>query len=214
VEGGTTVDRQTHESLPAPVAHFALTPLEPSVLDLVRFFDTSADPASVGITAWSYDFGDGASAAGRLARHRYAADGDYTVAHTVTTVDGRTATTAVVVHVRTHDVSIATLTAPQSASAGETLTISVSLNDTHYPETVQVQLLKRGGLDDWTAVGGLTQAIPPATGHGTAFAFTYTFTSDDARAGEVTFRAVAAILGVRDSYPGDNDVTARPTKVT
>jgi hypothetical protein len=166
----------------------------------------------VGITAWSYDFGDGTSATGESARHRYAADGDYAVAHTVITADGRTATSRLVVRIRTHDVAISKLTVPHAATAGQTWSISVSVSDTHYPETVQVQLLKRAG-GSWATVGVLTQSIVPGEGRGTEFAFSYTFTGDDASVGTVSFRAVATIRGARDAYPGDNDVTALPTEV-
>jgi PKD repeat protein len=208
--GAVTV---TFDVAPPPVAQFATTLSDPSVFDTVQFFDTSGDPAGVGINAWSYDFGDGTSATGQSVQHRYAADGDYTVTHTVTTADGRTATNTLVLRVRTHDVSISKVTVPQAASAGQTRQISVSVSDTHYPETVQVQLLKGAPGGNWTTVGVLTQSVVPGGGHGTDFAFSYTFTSDDAGAGKVSFRAVATIQGARDSYPGDNDVTALPTKV-
>ena len=198
---------------PQPVAPFAFGPSDPSIVDTVRFFDQSSDPGGAGVAAWTWSFGDGASGAGQYVQHRYAVDGDYTVTHTVTTVDGRSATSTLVVHVRTHDVGISKLTVPQAASAGQTRSISVFVSDTHYPETVQVQLLK-GTASGWATVGTLTQSIAVAkSGHGTEFAFSYTFTSDDASAGKVSFRAVATIQSARDAYPSDNDVTALATKV-
>jgi len=48
----------------------------------------------------------------------------------------------------------------------------------------------------------------------TEFAFSYTFTADDARVGKVTFKAVANILGARDALPADNEAIAAPTKVS
>lgn len=198
---------------PPPVARFAYAPFDPSIVDNVRFFDESSDPGGAGMARWSWSFGDGASASGRCVQHRYAADGDYTVALTVTTVDGRTARSTIVVHVRTHDVGITKVTAPQAAFAGQTHSISVSVGNTDYPETVRVQLLK-GTASGWTTVGALTQSVLAGTsGHGAEFAFSYTFTSDDASAGKAVFRAIAAIQGARDAYPSDNDVTAPATKV-
>jgi hypothetical protein len=170
-------------------------PLDPSVLDSVQFFDRVEG-------VWS--FGDGTSAAGRSAEHRYAVDGDYAVSHTA--VDGARST--VVVRVRTHDVAISKLAAPPAARAGETRVISVFVSDAHYPETVQVRLFKRAA-DGWTPVGALTRPVEART----EFAFSYTFTRDDALAGEVQFRAVATIEGARDAYPSDNEATAAPTKV-
>jgi hypothetical protein len=41
----------------------------------------------------------------------------------------------------------------------------------------------------------------------------YTFTSDDAALGKVTFEAVATIVNARDALPADNTATALPTKV-
>jgi hypothetical protein len=50
-------------------------------------------------------------------------------------------------------------------------------------------------------------------GRTTAFGFTYTFTSDDAALGKVTFKAVASIVGARDAQPSDNTAIALPTNV-
>ena len=64
-------------------------------------------------------------------------------------------------------------------------------------------------------VGVLTQAVPvrPAN-QTTPFSFNYTFTSDDATVGKVTFRAAIEINGARDALPADNEAIAAPTKVT
>jgi len=46
------------------------------------------------------------------ATHRYAKDGDYNAKVTATTSDGRTATYAVPIQVRTHDITIDKLSVP------------------------------------------------------------------------------------------------------
>ena len=52
--------------------------------------------------------------------------------------------------------------------------------------------------------GSLTQFVPMNPKNGTTeFAFSYTFTGDDAQIGKVTFRAVAVVAGVRDALPAD-----------
>lgn len=144
--------------------------------------------------------------------HRYAAGGNYTIRLTVTTFDGRTASTSQVVHVSTHDVAIAKFTVPTSASAGQTRSITVGVSDKRYPETVQVQLLtgnSRGGFD---VIGTLTQPVPVQTGKATTpFVFSYTFTSGDAAVGKVTFEAIATIVGPRDALPTDNMAIASTT---
>jgi hypothetical protein len=202
---------------PPPAANFGFNPFDPSVFDTVQFFGFPFDPGGVGIASSVWDFGDTKTATGISAAHRYAADGDYTVAFTVTTLDGRTGSTSQVVQVRTHDVAITKLTVPNAASAGQTRQVSVGVGNHRYPETVQVQLLKSvpGSFNSFQTVGILTQFVPVASRSRTvAFDFSYTFTSDDAAVGKVTFEAIATILGGRDAQSADNTAIALPTKVS
>jgi PKD repeat protein len=201
---------------PPPQASFFFYPQDPSTFDTITFVDISQDPGNLGFQSYSWSFGDGATASDRSPTHRYASDGDYTVKDTVTTTDGRTNTATQVVRVRTHDVAIVKFVVPQSASAGQTRQLTVSIADSRYPETVQVQLLKSstGGYGGFQEVGSLTQSVPVTQGnHTTPFSFNYTFTSDDAAAGKVTFEAVASIQSARDALPGDNTVISLPTVV-
>jgi hypothetical protein len=56
---------------------------------------------------------------------------------------------------------------------------------------------------------------PQSDNHTTAVNFTYTFTSDDARIGKVTFRTVATLINAHDVIPVDNEaISSPPTKVT
>ncbi len=202
------------EVTPPPVANFGFSPGDPSVFDTIQFFDFSFDPGEVGIQSQAWDFGDGATATGCCPTHRYAADGDYTVQLTVTTFDGRTASASQIVQVRTHDVTITKLSAPQSASAGQTRTITVSIRNTRYPELVQVQLYKSvpGGFQ---FVGFVNVNVPVRPSNRTSdIKFSYIFTSDDAAIGKVTFRAVVTLLSARDAFPADNEaISSPPTKV-
>jgi hypothetical protein len=198
---------------PAPVANMSFNPGDPSVYDTVQFFSNSFDPGEVGIESLAWTFGDGDTGEGCCPTHRYPADGEYTVGLTVTTFDGRTARTERIVEVRTHDVTIAKLTVPQSASVGQTRQLSVGVSNKRYGESVQVQLFK-SGPGGFQLVGTLTQSVPVrGGGRTTEFKYSYTFTSDDAALGKVTFEAVASIVGARDALPTDNEVTALPTKV-
>lgn len=195
----------TLDHAPQPVAQFFAEPSDPSIFDTVQFFDDSSDPGLAGIQAEAWDFGDGTKATGSSPTHQYAADGDYTATLTVTTTDGRTATASQIVHVRTHDVAIATFTVPTSARAGKTSPITVSVSDTRYPETVQVRLLKSNTQGGFDLVGTLTLSVPVKSGQRpTSFAFSYTFTAADATVGKVTFEATATIQGFRDAFPPDN----------
>lgn len=205
------------EVTPPPQVNFGFSPSDPSVFDTVQFFESLSDPGEMGFQPRTWDFGDGASltTSDCCPTHRYAADGDYTVQLTATTVDGRTASTSQVVSVQTHDVAIARITASQSASAGQTRTISVDIRNTRYEEMVEVQLFKSvpGGFE---FIGSSIQSVPvrPAD-RTTRFTFNYTFTSADASIGKVTFKAVASIIGFRDALPADNEaISSPPTKVS
>ncbi|PYP18739.1 MAG: hypothetical protein DMD54_04535, partial [Gemmatimonadetes bacterium] len=203
------------EVTPPPTASFFAYPFDPSIFDDVQFFDNSFDPGGLGIQSRQWNFGDGASVTtpNYSVTHRYAADTSYTVQLTVTTPDGRTASTSQTVLVRTHDVAITRFTVPNSASSGQTRQVSVGLNSKRYPETVEVQLFKSvpGG---YQFVGSLTQSVPVRSSNRTTdFNFSYTFTSADAQIGKVTFRAVANLSGARDALPADNEAVAAPTKV-
>jgi hypothetical protein len=205
------------ELAPPPQPSFYYNPGDPSSFDTVQFYDYSYDPAGNGFSSEVWNFGDGATTSnpGCCPTHRYAKDGDYRVELDVTTTDGRTASAQQVIHVRTHDVTIAKLLVPQSARAGQTKTITIGLTNSRYPETVQVQLLKSVAGGGFQQVGQLTQSVPVRGGNRTTdFSINYTFSSDDASLGKVTFEAIATIQNARDALPSDNAVTALPTKVT
>jgi hypothetical protein len=58
-------------------------------------------------------------------------------------------------------------------------------------------------------------SLPVRGGNHTApFSFNYTFTSDDAAIGKVTFKAIANLVSARDALPADNEAIASPTKVS
>jgi PKD repeat protein len=201
-----------------PVAQFWYWPDEPSAVDTTAFYSTSYDPSGgAGFSSWAWDFGDGATSTDEQPSHRYAADGDYTVHLTVATPDGRSDTTSQVLQVRTHDVAITRLAAPDSAHAGQTITINAFIQNTRYPESVQVDLYKsdQGSPGGFSQTGSLTQPVPvKLAGQTTRFAFTYTITRDDTAAGKITFRADATIVGHRDPTPGDNELLSAPVKTS
>jgi PKD repeat protein len=198
---------------PLPGVSLGFSPGDPSVFDTIQFSGYASDPANAGITAWSWDFGDGSTATTQNPTHRYAADGDYTVRVGVETDDGRVASYSSVVSVVTHDVAIAKLTVPSAVSSGQTRQITVGVSNWRYPETVAVRLFK-GSLSGWELIGSLTQQVlVRGANRTTPFSFSYTFTSGDTAYGKVTFKAEASIQGFRDALPADNTAIAMPTKV-
>jgi PKD repeat protein len=202
------------ETPPPPEAAFNPWPGDPSIYDMVHFENWSYDPGCYwcGMSA-AWDFGDGTTSTDWSPSHQYAADGDYTVSLTVTTGDGRTGSTTRNLQVRTHDVAITKFTVPQSAKAGQTRSVTVDINNTRYPEQVQVELYK-STIDGWQWVGTLQMSVPvrPAN-RTTSFEFSYTFTDADALLGRINFRAVATIVDARDALPTNNEAISLPTKV-
>jgi PKD repeat protein len=197
---------------PPPQANFFTQPFDPSIFDLVQFFDQSFDPGGIGIQSQQWDFGDGATGTGFNPTHRYAADGDYQASLTVRTFDGRTGSITRTLQVRTHDVAITRFATPASGMTGKTTKISVDIRSNRLPETVQVQLYKSvpGGFQ----LVAVSQQTLPTRNRVTSVAFSYTFTPDDAIIGKVTFRAVAILVGARDALPADNQAIGSPTKVS
>lgn len=198
---------------PNPVPNFGRSIGDPSVYDTIQFYNFAYDPGDVGISSYEWSFGDGASSTDPAPTHRYATDGTYTVALTVRTPDGRSATSEQVVPVATHDVAIAKMTVPQSASVGQTRSLVVGLQNRRYAETVRVDLY-RSTASGFVYFASSTQAVPVRAGNRTTdFAFNYTFTSDDAALGKVNFKAIATIVSARDALLTNNEAISLPTKV-
>ncbi|ELZ14270.1 peptidase S8/S53 subtilisin kexin sedolisin [Halovivax asiaticus JCM 14624] len=85
VEGGGQPD--------SPTASFGFSPSDPEADETVTF-DASGSSAPDGgsISGYEWDFGDGSTASGVTADHRFASEGDYSVELTVTAGNGNTDT--------------------------------------------------------------------------------------------------------------------------
>ena len=139
--GGSLVWFNLAEASP-PQASYYYYPSDPSSYDTVQFSNNAYDPAGIGIASYSWNFGDGATSTEQNPTHRYAVDGDYTVTLTVTTPDGRSATTTQIIRIRTHDIAITKFTVPTSASVGQTRQIVVGVNSKLLVERVRVDIYR------------------------------------------------------------------------
>jgi hypothetical protein len=198
---------------PSPEARIMIWPEDPRKAEEIAFYNISYDPVGVGFQSCTWDFGDGSTASDCDRLHAYTADGDYTVQLTTTTFDGRSASTSQTVQVRTHDVGITRFVVPTTARTGQTKQVTVYIKNLYYAETVQIDLYK-STVNGYELVGTVTQDVPQRPpNRPQAFTFTYTFTSQDADLGKVTFKAVATIINARDAYTPDNEMVSIATKV-
>lgn len=210
--GGGGASSISIDDAPPATASFFYSPSDPSSFDTVSFYDYSFDFAGIGSRRWQ--LGDGFTSTDAGFGHRFAADGSYSAKLDITTNDGRTASSTQTVAVKTHDVAITAMTVPDKGRAGRTKQIAVGVNDSRYPETVRVSILRSVPGAGFEEVGQVTQGVPArAARRKTDFAISYTFSDEDAAYGKVTFEAVATILTARDANPSDNTVIAPATTV-
>lgn len=224
-EAGTTYYLQTYgvgsygggvsiAVVPPPNADFVFSPGDPSTFDDATFSYWNSGYWDPTVDGWAWDFGDGTTATGANVAHRFASDGDYSVTITVSARGGRTMSATKTVQVRTHDVAILSLLAPDKGRVGKQDVITVGLGNTRYPETAQLDLYKVTPYGD-VLVGTSIQAVGVMRLKKTIlFSFKYVFTADDAFIGKVPFKAVATIQGARDAVNSDNAATSTPTLVT
>lgn len=210
-----SIGAATFSAYPTPplTLYPGFSPYDPSTFDTVSFFANTSDPVNAGVATETWTTPDGIVVGGAGFTRKFAADGDYPLAVTVTSVDGRSASAEITVQVRTRDVAITKFTVPQSARSGQTRQISVGVRNTRYPQSVTVTLY-RSDPSGYVPVGSLTNAVPVRPSNRTTdFTFSYTFTAQDAALGKVTFRAVAQLNDGRDALPADNEAISLPTKI-
>jgi len=198
-----------------------------NIYDTVYFYPSYVnDPMNIPVTNYEWDFGDGTivETAEYLAPHHYSADNleGYPVRLKITTADGRTVETSGPIPVITRNVTITKFTLPDNVRAGQTRPVYVYVaNPSKYIETVKV-IIYRSTPGGYVKFGELTQqVVVTPLNQPVRFAFSYTFTKEDATVGKVTFKAVATIMGStyeyeyekRDALPADNTAISVPVRV-
>lgn len=212
---GRTLSFQLDEA-PELQASFFPSPSDPASHELVTFIGQAYDPAGAPVSV-RWDFGDGTTGEGPWGQHVYAADGDYDVTMVASAPDGRQKAYSATILVRTHDIAVLALAAPNAGKQGKTATITAMIGNTRYPEgRVLVRLLRSRPGTSFEQVAEYRFVDVPVlkARKGTAVSFPYTFSAEDAAAGKVTFQVLAVIEGARDSYFDDNTLTAPVTVVT
>ena len=194
-------------------------PQTPTVLEDTTIGVSVSDGNYLPFTSATIDLGDGTvlRSNGEQVKHRFTRDGDYQVTVTASVADGRTATATRTLKVRTHDVSVAGLSVPASARAGQTKPIKVSVANVRGDEDVTVVLYRVGANGEQErTIGTLTQRVPASAQGRTEFPFAYSYREEDATAGQVTFRVRAEVAGYGwrgDDKGDDNEVRATTASV-
>ncbi len=115
----------------SPDALFTTSPVSPEVGETVTFDASGSSDTDGSISSYSWDFGDGNTAAASIATHAYTSAGDYTVTLKVTDNYGLTDTETKTITVTPHEIepqapSASFISSPSSPEVGETVTFDAS----------------------------------------------------------------------------------------
>jgi len=119
-------------------AAFTHTPTSPVVDETVTFTSASTD-ADGSITAWNWDFGDGAVASGQVVTHKYATVSDFMVKLTVTDNDGLTHTEEKQITTRKSNSAITIDALPSTITVGASITVNGTISPSRPDVDVTIQ---------------------------------------------------------------------------
>lgn len=176
----------------APSVDFTFSPAAPSTADTVTFTDASTD-ADGSVIGWDWDFGDGTSATGSTATHRFSDDGSYTVTLWATDDEGATRSLQKTVQV-SNQAPTAKVGLPTSAGPGSSVTFQDESTDAD------------GSVTTWLwDFGDGTTANTQNPAHTYADAGTYTVgltvTDDDGASDRTTIELEVGNAGIEEA-PG------------
>jgi len=136
VEGNGNSDTKTRQIVvinAKPEASFSYSPLNPLVNQAITFDASSSSDSDGNIVNYTWQFGDGSVAYGKIVKHSYSTSGNYKVELKVTDNDDGTATTSKVITVNNESGNkppVANFVySPSNPSEGETVTFNASSSD-------------------------------------------------------------------------------------
>lgn len=126
-ENGTGTAEATIEVYDGPSAAFAVRPSSPEAEERITF---DGNESTGDVVQYEWDFGNGVTAEGETATNAYEEAGTYEVRLTVTDESGRQDTTTQTVEVTEPPGPNASLSAPETATTDETVTLDASGSET------------------------------------------------------------------------------------
>ena len=192
--GQITIDESDQNEDPS--ASFTADPSSPEAGQSVSFDASGSGDSDGSIASYEWDFGDGESATGASPSHTYDSAGDYDVTLTVEDDDGATATAKQTVSVNEApdpaSFQITDLDAPSSATQGDTITISATIENTGDEEATKAVAFSFDGDDQDQKVmlaGGESTTVELDIDTGNYAPGTYSYgvsTDDDSESGQIT----------------------------
>ena len=125
---GSTTSTKTITDRP-PVAKFTESATTVLTAVSITFNATSSSDPDGTIAAYSWNFGDGATASGVILSHSYATAGTYTVTLKVTDNSGSTASTTATKSVQDRPPTVTVAASPSVTTVGSTVTLTISSKD-------------------------------------------------------------------------------------
>lgn len=186
---GPAYDMGAYEFLPGPEAAFSALPTSGTVPLAVTFTDASTS-SIVPVTAWTWDFGDGATSTDQNPAHTYSAAGVYAVSLTAMTASGSNSVT------KLHYVTVGRGT-PE-------VTQWPTADELTYGQRLSESALSGGLAAD--VPGSFAFAQPDVKPDAGTYAATVIFTPTDS----VNFTPVTGAVDV-DVYPASPSITTPPT---
>ncbi|SFR69508.1 CARDB protein [Halogeometricum rufum] len=185
-------------------------------------FEASAADADGSVAGYDWTLGDGTTVSGQSVTHAYAAAGEYEVEVSVTDDDGATTTATQTVTVTEApapaDFQVSGLTAPTTATQGDSVTVSATVENVGGQQATQTVAFSFDGsvaqTESVTLAGGASQTVSFAVDTAGVAAGTYTHgvaTDNDTATAQLTVSEPTP-----DPVPADFQVTnlAVPSPVT